>query len=126
MIKIYTDAAVRPIDQQASAGCVIVTDQQQYQLKTALGPMDNHQAEFAAAIWGFEQLQTLQLPPQIVMFYTDSRLVSDAITKNYSHHYAQQLALLNDQLDRFDPVVVQWIPDRDNQGAHHLALQALS
>lgn len=126
MIKIYTDAAVRPTDHQASAGCVIVTDQQQYQLKTALGTLDNHQAEFAAAIWGVEQLKTLQLPPQIVMFYTDSRLVSDALTKNYSHHYAAQLATLNAHLDQFEPVVVQWIPDRENQGAHHLALQALS
>ncbi len=125
MIKLYTDAATKGNPGPTRLGALILVGHQQFQLTSTLPQADNHQGEFVAARFGFDYLIRHFPDEQTVLFYTDSRLLSDAIGKNYTKHYQAELAQLNERLAHFPTVVTQWIPDRQNGGAHHLANQAL-
>lgn len=125
MIKLYTDAATKGNPGPTGLGALVIYDHRQYQLTATLRQADNHHGEFAAAQFGFQYLKKHFDPQQTVLFYTDSRVLSDAIGKNYTKHYQSELAELNQLIASFTTVITQWIPDRQNQGAHHLANQAL-
>ena len=125
MIKIDTDAATKGNPGPTGLGVLILFNHQQYQLTKTVARADNHSGEFAAATFGFQYLCDHFAGEQTVLFYTDSRLLSDAIGKNYTKHYQAQLATLNRLIDHFPTVVTQWVPDSQNAGAHHLANQAL-
>lgn len=125
MLKIYTDAATLGNPGPTGLGVLIVNDQQQTQLKQGVPVATNHEGEFKAAIVGFEYLVHHYAATETVLFYTDSRLVSDAIGKNRSKKFAEQLKTLTNYLDYFTLVVTQWVPEKQNQGAHQLANQAL-
>ena len=60
-----------------------------------------------------------------MLFYTDSRLLSDAVGKEHARHYENELNELLTSMNDFKTVVVQWVPEKENQGAHQLANQAL-
>lgn len=125
MLKLYTDAASKGNPGPTGLGALIIADHQQYQLTATLERADNHHGEFAAAQFGFQYLLDHFGPQQTVLFYTDSRVLSDAIGKNYTKHCQKELATLNQLISQFTTVVTQWIPDQQNHGAHHLANQAL-
>ena len=121
MLKIYTDAATKGNPGPTGLGILIINQHQQHQLSQTLESATNHEGEFAAAIAGFQYL----VDHYDHLFYTDSRLLSDAIGKNYTKHYQSQLEQLNQLLSQFTTVVTQWISERENHGAHNLANQAL-
>ena len=125
MIKLYTDAATKGNPGPTGLGALILVGHQQFQLTSTLPQADNHQGEFVAARFGFDYLIRHFPDEQTVLFYTDSRLLSDAIGKNYTKHYQSQLEQLNQLLSQFTTVVTQWISERENHGAHNLANQAL-
>ena len=125
MLKIYTDAATKGNPGPTGLGILIINQHQQQQLSQTLESATNHEGDFAAAIAGFQYLVDHYDYQETVLFYTDSRLLSDAIGKNYTKHYQSQLKQLNQLLSQFTTVVTQWISERENHGAHHLANQAL-
>lgn len=125
MIKLYTDAATKGNPGPTGLGTLIIADHQQIQLSTPYQVTDNHHGEFAAAQYAFEYLLRHFGTDQTVLFYTDSRILSDAIGKNYTKHYQSELTALDQLLAQFTTVVTQWIPESKNHGAHHLANQAL-
>ena len=125
LIKLYADAATQGNPGPSGAGVVISADGKQTQLHHALGEMSNHEAEFRAAIFAFEQLLPIASPDDTVMFYIDSKLVADSIGKSYAKHYPELIDTLMALIDRYKIVLTTWIPDRENQGAHRLALQAI-
>lgn len=125
MITIHTDAATKGNPGPTGLGILIVANKQQHQLTGSLRCASNHQGEFAAAIQGFQYLVDHYQPNELVMFETDSKLLSDSIKKSYAKHYGDQLTTLMKLIDYFDAVVTQWVPDSQNHGAHHLANQAL-
>ena len=49
----------------------------------------------------------------------------DSLDKRYSKSFAPELAKLLTLHEKFPLVIDQWIPDKQNTGAHNLALQAL-
>lgn len=124
MIKMYTDAATKGNPGPTGLGILILKDHQQHQLADSVEQATNHEGEFLAAIKGFQYLHQ-HYPAETVLFYTDSRLLADAIGKNYSKHYADLLNQLNQLINHLPMVVTQWVPEKDNHGAHHLANQAL-
>ena len=124
MIRLYTDAATKGNPGIGGIGILIVAPGIHDQTHAPLPAMSNHDAEFAAALAGFKRLQALGLQG-MVSYASDSRLVIDALNKGYSKHYAPALAALMAVVDQFDPVLCQWIPERQNHGAHALAQQGL-
>lgn len=125
MIHINTDAAVRGNPGPAVGGILIVNNHQQLQLTTDLGILDNHRAEFMAAIWGFTYLNQHYANDEIVSFQSDSKLLIDSLNKRYAKHYRTELNDLLALQTKFALVLNQWVPESQNTGAHHLALAAL-
>lgn len=123
MITIYIDAARDVITGQSAAGAVIIINKKQAQLKTHIvNTKDNHEAEFRATIWALQQL-----PPShdVIQLYSDSQILIDAMHKNYAKHYQKYVDEIMQLLSGFPLVMSQWLPEKENLGAHHLALQAL-
>ncbi|MDR3242160.1 MAG: reverse transcriptase-like protein [Lactobacillaceae bacterium] len=126
LIKLYSDAATRFTDQKSAAGILIVTEHEQIQLHSPLpDQINNHQAEFLAAIEGFQKIDQFSTSDDTVMFYTDSRIVSDSLGKGFSKQYPDLLQQLLQLQNEHHLVINQWVPEKDNLGAHNLALQAL-
>lgn len=128
MFTLYTDAATDTETQLCAAGILIVHAGQQTQLKQALADGDNHHAEFLAAIAGFNALlktTETQAANSTVLFYTDSKIVADSLDKHYAKHYQPLVDQLLDCQSKFALVISKWVPEKQNQGAHHLAQQAL-
>ncbi|GAA2979752.1 ribonuclease HI family protein [Lentilactobacillus parakefiri] len=126
MIKLYTDAAVNQHTGHTAIGILIVNNGKQLQLNKVIQPTDNHDAEFIAAIAGFEKLINLQIDPNdLIFFNTDSKIVIDSLNKQYAKHFENDLDKLLGLQNQFTTVVNTWIPDNQNMGAHTLALQAL-
>ncbi len=126
MIKLYTDAAVNQQSGNAAIGILIVEDGQQHQIKNKILAANNHEAEFKAAVEGFKTLISLNIPQTtLIFYYTDSKIVIDSLNKQYAKHFASQIEQLLALQNHFDTVINTWIPDHQNQGAHHLAIQAL-
>jgi len=125
LIKLYADAATQGNPGPSGAGIISVIDGVQQQHYHYLGELTNHEAEFHAAILAFEQIAPLATPTDTVMFYLDSKLVADSIGKAYAKHYPALIQHLMTLIERYNIVLTTWIPDRQNQGAHKLALQAI-
>lgn len=125
MLRLFTDAATLGNPGPTGLGVLIIHDQQQIQLKQSLATATNHEGEFSAAIMGFNYLINHFDASETVLFYTDSRLVSDSIGKNHSKNFNEQFQQLSNYLNYFSLVVTRWLPEKRNQGAHQLANQAL-
>ena len=125
LIKIYSDAASQGNPGNSGAGLVILYDGQQIQRHHYLGNMSNHEAEFAAAIWAFQVLETLSSDTDTIMYYADSKIVIDSIHKRYAKHFSTQLAQLLHYYDSYHLIISTWIPEKQNRGAHQLAWQAI-
>jgi len=123
MIKIFVDAARNIQTGQSAAGAVIITNKKQRQLKSALPYTKNNQeAEFLALIWA---LKTLDKTMDVIQLYSDSQIMIDAIHKNYAKHYQIYVDEINALTSSYDLFLSQWLPEKENLGAHNLALQAL-
>ncbi|USS92713.1 ribonuclease HI family protein [Fructilactobacillus ixorae] len=128
-IKLYSDAAERPQTQTSSAGILMIVNHKQYQIKSLLAATDNHEAEFQACLLAFTtltaKLTRAELATTVVNYYTDSKIVSDSLHKNYAKHYQRYVDQIHQLQAPFSLVFVNWIPEQQNKGAHQLALQAL-
>ncbi|CAM3009804.1 MULTISPECIES: ribonuclease HI family protein [Leuconostoc] len=123
MIKIFVDAARNIQTGQSAAGAVIITNNKQRQLKTSLPDTQNNQeAEFLALIWA---LKTLDSTTDIIQLYSDSQILIDAIHKNYAKHYQIYVDEISTLVSLHKLFLSQWLPEKENLGAHNLALQAL-
>jgi len=123
MITLYVDAARDIHTGQTAAGTVIIIDKIQSQQKAALPiTQDNHEAEFCALIWALQQLPK---KIDILKIYSDSQILIDAIDKQYAKHYQPFVDNIIKLLSPYPLVLNQWLPEKENLGAHHLALQAL-
>ena len=125
MIKLYTDAATKSNPGPTGLGALIIVNHQQIQLTETVDKASNHVGEFLAAQLGFRYLVSHYPADEVVLFYTDSRLLSDAVGKNYAKHYGELLTELSQLMHHFTTVITQWVPEAENHGAHHLANQAL-
>ena len=128
MFSLYTDAATQPQSGLSAGGILIVHDHEQTQLKHVLTATNNHAAEFEIARLGFLELAKLvgaDCATTTVLFYTDSQIVNDSLSKHYAKHYQSAVDALLAAQAPFQLVLTQWVPEKQNQGAHTLANQAL-
>lgn len=128
MYTLYTDAATNNETLHSAAGILIVHAGKQQQLRASLPNSDNHHAEFHAALAGFDALLKLlngTAANVTVQYFTDSKIVADSVKKRYAKHYQQLVDELLAKQAEFSLVITQWVPEKQNQGAHNLAQQAL-
>ena len=90
-----------------------------------LGVMSNHQAEFEALVHALRICKELNLTE--VAIRTDSKLVDDAIEKQYvknplfQPYVKEALALISG----FTLFFIRWIPSKSNKHADQLARKAI-
>lgn len=128
MYTLYTDAATNNDTQHSAAGILIVHAGKQQQLHASLPDSDNHYAEFHAALAGFDALLKLvngAAKTVTVQYFTDSKIVAESVEKRYAKHYQALVDQLLAKQAEFNLVITQWLPEKQNQGAHNLAQQAL-
>ncbi|WP_179395423.1 ribonuclease HI family protein [Lacticaseibacillus absianus] len=124
MIRLYTDAATKGNFGLGGIGILVVDNGHTDQLHYPLPPSSNHAAEFEAVLAGLSYLIETGRTTSVIL-YSDSQLVIDALTKRYAKHYADYVTKLLPLVDQFDLLLWQWVPDRQNRGAHTLAQQGL-
>lgn len=129
MIYIEIDAACngRPFG-EAGLGILIRYQQQQIPLQQYVaGPVNNHQAEFLAAIAALQYIQQQNWQHETVVLKTDSQVLAQALERlsaknTWQHAYLEQLTELIAPLPLF---LVKQVSDRANKTADQLARQAL-
>lgn len=127
MIKIYIDAATNQTKQMSAGGMIILKNKNQKQLHFPLLAKTNNEAEFEMFVLALNYSLDQKWTNEMLFIYTDSRIVTDSIQKKYvkdelfKPHLEKILALIRS----FDLLFIEWIDEKDNKGADHLAKQAL-
>ena len=128
MIKVYTDAAVNGNPGDVGLGVLVLKDGEQMPFKIPVEEkMDNHLAEFTAIDWALDWLLEEGYQEELIFIHTDSKVTADAIEKNYTKQIAYQdiLKKVQEELQFFPQLFLEWIPEKENRGADQLARQAL-
>ncbi|WP_017727902.1 reverse transcriptase-like protein [Halalkalibacterium ligniniphilum] len=126
MIDVYVDGASAGNPGPSGAGIFInFKNGQVEQLSIPLGTMSNHEAEYYALIRALEFC--LQNEIKGASFRTDSKLIDEAIEKQYVKNKTYQ-PLLQEALKlirQFDLFFLKWIPSKQNKNADELARKAI-
>lgn len=130
MYRVYTDGAFNKMNNKSSTGILIFNGNQQYQLKRKVNAPDNHTAEFEACIialnWLLEFTGAKLASKTTIFIHSDSKIVVDSIEKSYAKKYQKYVNEIINLQSNFNIVLFKWITDKDNIGAHKLAIQALN
>lgn len=128
MIRLYVDASTKGNPGPCGVGIVILKNQEQLQISQPLvHNYTNHEAEFIALITGLNILLEHHWENEWVSIHSDSKIVVQSIEKQYTKKTEFQKLLKGalQQLQKFPLHSLTWIPEKQNQGADHLARQAL-
>ena len=128
MIRVRTDAAVNGNPGKVGIGIEILHQKQQFLFKESSDQlMDNHQAELWAIYRALIILQEKEWHHDMIFLNSDSKFAMMAIEKNYTKQVAYQefLKKVQEELQFFPQLFLEWIPEKDNRGADQLARQAL-
>lgn len=127
MIKAYIDASTKGNPGPSGGGILLLKDQNQQQLHFPLPVLTNHQAEFAVLERLLEQLLQEEQVTETIMVYSDSKVLVSTIDKNHTNNpdFQDYLIRIQSLLSHFPLLILQWIPEKQNKGADHLARQGL-
>lgn len=127
MLKVYIDASTKGNPGPSGGGILIVADQQQEQLSIPLSFGSNHQAEFEVFLKTLEILKNRQMTEEIILCYSDSKVLVSTIDKNHTNNkdFLPYLEKIQSLLKDFSMLILQWVPESKNKGADNLARQAL-
>lgn len=127
MIKAYIDASTKGNPGPSGGGILLVDGQAQQQLHFPLPILTNHQAEFAVLEQLLTHLIEAKQTAETIMVYSDSKVLVSTIDKNHTNNSDFQAYLIRIQslLAHFPLLILQWIPEKQNKGADHLARQGL-
>ena len=128
MIRVRTDAAVNGNPGKVGIGIEILHQKQQFLFKENSDQlMDNHQAELWAIYRALIILQEKEWYQEMIFLNSDSKFAMMAIEKNYTKQVAYQeiLKKVQEELQFFPQLFLEWIPEKENRGADQLARQAL-
>lgn len=128
MLKIYTDASTKGNPGPTGLGIQLIDDTHYLQLHFAAdSPMSNHEAEFLALQTALEEVIRRELHYQHTFVYSDSKVVVETIDKNTTRnpHFRPYLTRIQELMQQFDLLIIQWIPEKQNKGADNLARQGL-
>lgn len=127
MLKVYIDASTKGNPGPSGGGILIIADQQQEQLSIPLSFGSNHQAEFEVFLKTLEILKNRQMTEEIILCYSDSKVLVSTIDKNHTNNkdFLPYLEKIQSLLKDFSMLILQWVPESKNKGADNLARQAL-
>ncbi|MGO4886452.1 reverse transcriptase-like protein [Anaerobacillus sp. MEB173] len=126
MIEVYIDGASAGDPGPSGAGVFIKDGAGQVErYSIPLGLMSNHEAEYRALLAALQIC--IDKHYSVVSFRTDSKLVDEAIEKQYVKNklfqpLLEEALLLIEKLDLF---FIKWIPSNQNKTADELARKAI-
>lgn len=128
MIEVYIDGASRGSGNRdvSGAGIFIKHHGDVYEYAIPLPEMTNHEAEFRAVIEALD-ICSENFPNEIISCHSDSRLVVDAIDKNYVKKptYKRLLTTIMEKATNFPYFFIKWVPSQQNKHADQLAKRAI-
>ncbi|MFD1471280.1 reverse transcriptase-like protein [Companilactobacillus mishanensis] len=125
MIKLYTDAGLNTNLNLAAISYVFTNNNKEYEHVQQEKSQDNHYLEFKAVKVALLKLIELDFTDEILQLCSDSQIVVDSISKNYSKHYQESVDEILPLLDKFPSYFVKHISDKENKAAHSLIHQEL-
>ncbi|MDH6364051.1 ribonuclease HI [Enterococcus sp. PF1-24] len=127
MLKVYIDAATKGNPGPSGGGLMITGENRYIQESFPLAILTNHQAEFAMLITALNYLKEHVFQEETIFIYTDSKVLAQTIEKNHTNNrdFQGYLAEFNRLADDFPLLLIQWLPEKENKGADHLARQGL-
>ena len=127
MIKAYIDAATKGNPGPSAGGIVLVGENLYLQKSIPLPIQTNHQAEFATFVALLDDLTDQQKTNEMIVAYTDSKILAETIKKNYTKNpdFQNYLLEIQKKLQLFPNLYLRWIPESQNKGADNLAKQGL-
>lgn len=128
MLKIFVDASTKGNPGPSGIGMILKDESHYLQLSDSIKePLSNHEAEFVALETALTEAINRKLHNQNTFVYSDSKVVVETIDKNYSHNpkFKPYLIRIQQLMQRFDLLIIQWIPEKQNKGADNLARQGL-
>ncbi|MDF0478891.1 ribonuclease HI family protein [Vagococcus sp. PNs007] len=127
MLKIYVDASTKGNPGPSGSGIVFIDGTIQRQYHFPLSVMSNHEAEFASLRLALTLALEQNTIHDTTLVYTDSKVVAETIDKGYTQNklFFPYLKDIQDLLPKFPLIIIQWIPEKQNKGADHLARQGL-
>ena len=126
MIEVYIDGASAGDPGPSGAGVFINNHGELIRRSYPLQEMSNHEAEFHALLKALTLCKELGF--KTISIRTDSKVLDDAINKNYAKREVFRKLLHNALLqmeEDFDFVFVKWVPSKQNREADQLAKRAL-
>lgn len=127
--KLYSDAAKYPNSDKTGIGVLLIDNHKQIQVKFNTKATDNHEAEFKACIKALKYLKSKlnqhDFNQVVLTFFSDSKILVDSLNKRYAKHYQKYVNQILELESECSLVFNNWIPESENNGAHHLAIQAL-
>ncbi|WP_404455112.1 reverse transcriptase-like protein [Virgibacillus necropolis] len=126
MIEVYTDGASSGNPGISGAGIYIKASGKTHEYLFPLGEMSNHEAEFHAVIKALE-ICVEHFPGEILSFRSDSKLVVDAIEKDFTKNqiFLPMLEKIREEASNFPYFFIKWIPEKSNKNADQLARKAI-
>lgn len=127
MLKIYTDAATAGKNGPSGGGVLLIKDGVPTQLSFSLPEKNNHQAELAAIIRALEIVLEKDWQTDNVLVYSDSQTAIQTLDRSERKNPAFRLYVdrFEELVSDFNLLILQWIPEKENKGADHLARQGL-
>lgn len=125
MAQLFIDAATRQNPFESSIGYVIKDESSVLEFGKFVGSCDNHIAEWMSLIEGIEQVIALNISTLIIK--SDSKIVVDAIHKEFvkNPEFKPYLARYLQLTQKFDFIMIDWIPRDQNKHADHVARRYL-
>lgn len=124
MIRLYTDAGLNTNLNLAAIAYVIKNNDKTTTFVEQTKAADNHYLEFLALNKALDKMIEMKLI-DILFIHSDSKILTDSITKKYSKHYQEILDPILEKLNKFPSYFVKHISDKDNKFAHTLVHQEL-
>ena len=125
MIKLYTDAGLNTNLNLGVVAYVIKIDKKTYKYASPQNFDDNHYLEFLALKIALQNIIDNHWNNDIILIHSDSQIVIDSLTKNYSKHYQPILNDILELLKQFPTYFAKHIADKDNGAAHSLVHQKM-
>lgn len=127
MIKIYIDAATNQSTNTSAGGMIVIKDKQQQQIHHSLMSITNNEAEFEMLVFALNYSLSNNWQNQTIFIYSDSKIVIQSIEKKYAkdERFKPFLTNILSLMNQFDLLFIEWIEEKQNKGADHLAKQAL-
>lgn len=125
MATLYIDAAARPNPKTAAGAAVFKIDGRTVKYSTFLGPLDNHEAEWATLLFSVKKARELNIDSLIV--YTDSKVISDSFDRNYvkNSKFRPFFDKIQREVKDFNLFLISHTPRKMNKGADALAKETL-